>query len=243
MTKITLLLSFLLSLHQVGFSCRCSGSTKTFCDEAIAVNENQIIARIQIESRDSLGGQARILNLYKGTESKEIIQVWGGFGSDCIRTIGSVGQVYIIILDRFNQTAQNSPAVKTGDYSLGSDCSNTALWIDNGKIKGIITQLVYDEEIKDTDPTTLPFCPRFKSDAQELESIQISPNPTSNDLTIRGLTYETTISVFDVVGRLVSEKLVSASSNNFAVGELVSGLYIIRFRKNKAIKGVKFVKI
>jgi hypothetical protein len=243
MTKITLLLSFLLSLHQVGFSCTCAGSAKTFCDEAISVNEKVIIARIQIVSRDGLSGQARILNLYKGTENKEIIQLWGGNGGNCIRTIGGIGEVYIIILGRFTETIQSKPLINLGDYSMGSDCANTALWVDKGKIIGVITNLTMYDQIDDTDPTTLPFCPRFKSDAQELESIQISPNPTANDLTIRGLTYETTISVFDVVGRLVSEKLVSASSNNLSVGDLASGLYIIRFRKNKVVKGVKFVKI
>jgi Secretion system C-terminal sorting domain len=244
MKKITLLLFFILSLHQLGFACRCASPTKTFCDEAISINENHIIARIQIESKDGIVGQARILNLYKGTEDRKTIQIWGGTGSgggDCIYTIGNVGQIYIIILYRFNQTFPSSPAIKAGDYSMGG-CSNTILLKDGGKIKGRITQLRNDDEIDDIDPTSLSFCPQFKSDAQELQTIQIAPNPTSNNLTIRGLISDINISIFDAVGRLVSEQLVSVSNNILLVGDLSRGLYIIRYRRNTEIRSVKFVK-
>jgi Secretion system C-terminal sorting domain len=243
MKKITLFLFFIFSLHQIGFSCRCSAPTKTFCDEAISINENHIIARIQIESKDGNVGQARILNLYKGAEDRKIIQIWGGSGGgDCLYKIGNIGQIYISILYRYNQTFPNGPAIKAGDYSMGA-CSNTILWKDGGKIKGRITQLGNDDEIDDIDPTSLFFCPQFKSDAQELQTIQISPNPTSNNLTIRGLLSDINISIFDAVGRCVSEQLVSVSNNTLLVGDLSRGLYIIRYRRNTAIRSMKFVKI
>jgi Secretion system C-terminal sorting domain len=243
MKKITLLFSVLFGLHQLGFSCDCISYGKTFCDIALSIKEDQIIARIQIESREGLGGQARILQLYKGTEEQEVIQIWGGNGGDCIQGFGRVGEILIVILGRFNQVNKFKPLIKIGDYSMGTDCGNTTLRVENGMISGLLTAKNTYEKMADTDPRNLSFCSSFITNEQELQGIAITPNPTSIDLTIRGLTSEMTISIFDVIGRLLSERMVSASDNNVLVGELSSGIYIIRFRKNTLIKELKFVKI
>jgi Secretion system C-terminal sorting domain len=243
MKKIIVIFSIVLIFYQSGISCDCLGSGKTFCDEANSINENEIIARIQIESREGLGGQARILNLYKGSEERKVIQIWGGNGANCINTLGKVGQIFIMKIGRITKEYPFSPEKKIGDYSSGFICANTTLWVDKGKIRGVISQTMKYELIEDIDPMNLFFCPLFKSDAQELQTIQISPNPTSNDLTIKGLKSDITVLIFDAIGRLLAEKAVAESNNSVLVGDLTSGLYIIRFRKNMTTKSLKFVKL
>jgi Secretion system C-terminal sorting domain len=243
MKKIAILLTLYFSFLQTGFSCDCIGSSKTFCDEASSITENQIVVRVQIASREGLGGKARILNLYKGIENEKIIQIWGGSGADCTEMLGSVGQVFIMILRRIEQINQFNPEFEVGDYKAGFICSNNRLSVDKGKIIGMITNPSKSDTITDSDPTNLFFCPKFSSDVQELEKINIFPNPTSKNLTVSGLKSVVTLDIYDVLGRHLFEKLITVSDNTVVFNDLTSGVYIIRFRKNNAIKGLKFVKI
>lgn len=243
MKKIVLLLTLCFSFLQTGLSCDCIGNFKSFCEEVSTITENQIVVRVQIASREGLGGKARILNLYKGIENEKMIQIWGGSGADCTQMLGSVGQTFIMILSRIEQLNQFNTKFKIGDYKAGFICSNNRLSVDKGKIIGMITNPSKSDAITDSNPTNLFFCPKFLSDAQELDKIEIFPNPTSNEIIIKGINAEMTIHVYDVVGRHVFEKLITVADNNMIFNDLTSGVYIIRFRKNNAIKGLKFVKI
>jgi hypothetical protein len=242
MKKITLLFLVVLSITQFGYSCDCIGANISFCDEVSSINEDEIVARIQIVSREGLGGKAQILYLYKGVEEKKVIQIWGGGGGDCSIVLGRVGQILIMKIGRITQNYPYSPEMKIGDYKSGGVCSNTTLIVENGKIQGRISKLIKSNIIDDDDPKSLSFCSIFESDAQELESVKISPNPTSDNLTIRGLRSSVIVSIFDYMGKLLSEEVISPSNNNVSFINFANGLYIIRFRRNNAIKGLKIVK-
>lgn len=243
MKKIVLLLALCFSFLQTGLSCDCIGNLKTFCEEVSSITENQIVVRVQIASREGLGGKASILSLYKGVENEKIIQIWGGSGADCTEMLGSVGQTFIMILSRIEQVNQFNTKFKIGDYKAGFICSNNMLSVDKGKIIGMITNPSKSDAITDSDPTNLFFCPKFSSDVQELEKINIFPNPTSKNLTVSGLKSVVTLDIYDVLGRHLFEKLITVSDNTVVFNDLASGIYIIHFRKNNAVKGLKFVKI
>jgi hypothetical protein len=144
---------------------------------------------------------------------------------------------------RYEQTTSSSGSPTDGDYDSGFICNNTVLWVKNGKIEGKITQIGVTEQIVDSDPNRLSFCPSFQTNDEDLQNIEIFPNPTSNNLIVKGLQSEITVDVFDVVGRHLLGKNVSVSDNIVSLGNFASGLYVIRLRRNTIVRGLKFVKI
>jgi hypothetical protein len=242
MKRITLVITLIFNALQIGFSCRCQPSDKTFCDELQSIGKNQIVARVLIEKREGASAEARILNLYKGDEDRKNIRIWGSDGINCNNGLGRVGDVFIAVLGRYERVIVSSKLIEIGDYDSGINCRNTLLWVDNGKIKGAINQLK-DEEIEDIDPSKLLFCPSFQTNEEELQNIQILLNPTSNDMILKDLKSDITIDIFDIAGRHLLAKTVSVSSNIVSFGNFASGLYIIRLRRNTIVRGLKFVKI
>jgi hypothetical protein len=242
MKKVSILPFFLYTFIQIGLACDCVTNTRGFCSFVQTLTQKQIVARVLIEKRDNASGQVRILNLYKGHETRKLIKVWSGNGANCIGFLGNVGEEFIMVFDLIEEKSSFRPEQEIGDYHPASACSPGTLKVENGKIIGAINS-AKREEILDSDPTQLFFCPSFLSDAQELEKIRVIPNPFSTQLVVEDVASDVVVSVFDIAGRLVAEINFAKTDNRLVLGHLASGLYIIRFRKNLATRSFKFVKI
>ncbi len=242
MKKLLLLISIITIFGKNAKACDCNSSLNTFCKSVEAVNDKSIIVRVIVEERDKNRGKLRILNLYKGNESKLFIQVWGSDGFSCRDNIGNVGQTFIMILYRIEKFSQFPIEEKEGDYQTWNFCTISHLLVENGKIKGRITENEI-QTVDDSDPNRLPFCPNFKTDLEDLQSMIIAPNPTEDILYLKNLSSDTQIEIFDILGTKIQQKSILQSQNYIDVADLAAGLYIVRFRKNKAVNTVKFIKI
>lgn len=242
MKKLLLLTSIIIVFGQNAKACDCNSFLNTFCKSVEAITDKSIVVRVIVEERDNYRGKLRILNLYKGNENKLFIQVWGNNGAICRDNIGNVGQTLILILHRIEKFSQFPLEEKEGDYLTGSICTISHLLVENGKIKGRITENEI-QTVDDSDPNRLPFCPNFKTDLEILQSMIIAPNPTENIFYLKNLTGETEIEIFDILGRKIQQKAILQSQNFIDVADLAVGLYIVRLRKNAAVHAVKFIKV
>ena len=243
MKKLLLLISITVVFELNAKACDCASSLNTFCKAVEAATDESIVARVVVEERNKNTGKLRILNVYKGFEAKIHIQVWGNDGFSCRDNIGNVGQTFIMILHRLQSDSRLSLGEKKGDYSTWSFCTVSHVLIEDGKIKGNLTDSTTRQVVDDSDPKRLPFCPNFKTDLEALQSIIITPNPTEDILYLKNLTNSTPIEIFDVLGREILQKTVLLNQSFINVADLAAGLYIVRFRKNRVAYAVKFIKV
>ncbi|CAI8353469.1 MAG: Uncharacterised protein [Flavobacterium sp. SCGC AAA160-P02] len=71
------------------------------------------------------------------------------------------------------------------------------------------------------------------------------PNPASTSMTLLGISAESTIQVFDLLGKPYQIKIQSApqtSSTVIDISGLARGMYIIKIENNKTRKTIKFIK-
>lgn len=83
------------------------------------------------------------------------------------------------------------------------------------------------------------------AEQNDLQTVLIFPNPTSNDLTVRPFYYfdNATLRLLNVMGELVlEEKTVSGISFTFDVAHLPTGVYFIEINSEKKIARKKFIK-
>jgi len=78
-------------------------------------------------------------------------------------------------------------------------------------------------------------------DANE-NSLLIFPNPVKNELTINNISFNTTISIFDLMGRLLFNKVSNYSNEKIDISNFANGVYTIRVLSNNVIKSEKFIK-
>ena len=242
MKKLFLFIFVIVVLGQKTKACTCTSTLTTFCKSVEVANDKSIIVRAFIEEQSNNGAKLRILNLYKGNETKGTIQVWGGDGGNCRTGIGRVGQTFIMILTRLERVSASRLNEQIGDYETWILCAVSQVLVENGKLKGLLTE-EKNQTVDDTDPNRLPFCPNFKTDLEFLKNVQVSPNPTENILNFKNLSSKIDVEIFDVLGRLIQQNTVFPNQDFVNVADLPNGLYIMRFRRNVAIHIVKFVKI
>jgi len=71
-------------------------------------------------------------------------------------------------------------------------------------------------------------------------NISVFPNPVSTTLYLSGLTQNSTVSVFDLSGKLLINK--SVFTNQIDVAKLATGIYTIRIADKNSITSKVFVK-
>lgn len=78
----------------------------------------------------------------------------------------------------------------------------------------------------------------------ELNDFQIRPNPAKNSFTIdlKNLNADTTIEVYDVLGKKVMNKKISLMSSSYDISNWNSGLYIIKISSKNSIETKRFIK-
>ena len=73
-------------------------------------------------------------------------------------------------------------------------------------------------------------------------SLSMFPNPVTNELTINNISKNSTISIYDLNGRLIINKISKSEIEKIDVSNLTNGIYLIKVSDKKAIITSKFVK-
>lgn len=79
---------------------------------------------------------------------------------------------------------------------------------------------------------------------EEFFEFKVFPNPVADILNIQvpSVNESTTLSVFDILGKLVLEQQVTESSSQLDVSAMSSGVYVMIFQSGSASKTVKLIK-
>jgi hypothetical protein len=73
-------------------------------------------------------------------------------------------------------------------------------------------------------------------------SWSIFPNPVTNELIIKNIQEEGSISIYELNGRQMFQKTTNSTSEKFDVSKLKNGVYFIRVSGKSGVKTGKFIK-
>jgi hypothetical protein len=145
---------------------------------------------------------------------------------------------HIYIYNRIDSiTAFSHPNSQVRDYLLPI-CQFVKLKVEDDKIIGRITeskeQVMSENEL---------LCGLLNTKNENLNKIKIAPNPTENKLFFRGIEKQINVAVFDIMGKMVFNQSVNTVQNFINIGDLASGIYIVRMQYLSNIIIVKIVKL
>jgi len=68
------------------------------------------------------------------------------------------------------------------------------------------------------------------------------PNPVQGDQVYLNLSKEATVSIYNVLGKLVSTSKVTKNNNVIQIGKLASGIYLVKIQSEKQYIAKKLIK-
>ncbi|MFY0627652.1 MAG: T9SS type A sorting domain-containing protein [Reichenbachiella sp.] len=74
------------------------------------------------------------------------------------------------------------------------------------------------------------------------EQISVYPNPANNNINFTGLTEGDHLSVFNIQGKLMIDKLVDNPQVNLAIEQLEKGIYFVQVKNGQSNRTLKFLK-
>jgi hypothetical protein len=89
--------------------------------------------------------------------------------------------------------------------------------------------------------TQLPGCV-LGTIENEVQAIVMYPNPVTNQLTIRNLLSNETISIYDLTGKLILQKSAHTETETIDTSEFSKGIYLITLNDGSTVKKGKFIK-
>ena len=241
MKKLVLCFGLCLLVKSLSFACDCSG-TSNFCESVTQAKiyspATLLVAKVTVENTDKEKADLRILQVYWGSESAEIIKC---FKEDPIMCgtidVSKVGETFIFVFYRIEVKYQfSSPSASIGDYRLPV-CQFGKLLVANGKISGNITESK-EQVINENDfiCAGLNTNPVFKN-------VVLAPNPTTNQVSVKGLENETVATIYDIHGRILKQIKLQSAQNSISLIELASGIYIVRLQQNASVLVTKIIKL
>ena len=83
-----------------------------------------------------------------------------------------------------------------------------------------------------------------KNNLSNTINARLYPNPAKDVLQIEGLntSAKTTLSLFNISGKLIQQATANAESYSFNIQKLAAGSYYVRIRSGEKISTLKFVK-
>jgi hypothetical protein len=123
----------------------CDGGW-TFCEATTGI-DNDLIVSGEITYVDSIKLRLRIIDIFKGVETKDTITIWAGTDYNCngvfsmsTSILGQKGDNIIIILPKINSTNIENVWDVVGDYRRPFDlCISPKLNLENNSVIGDIT--------------------------------------------------------------------------------------------------------
>lgn len=143
-----IVLTFNLFFANKLLACYCDGGL-TFC-EATTDIDNDLIVSGEITYVDSMKLRLRIIDIFKGEETKDTITIWAGTDYECPPTwfslstieLGKKGDSIVIILPKIDSTNVENVWDVIGDYRRPYDlCITPYLKLENNSVFGEIKDL------------------------------------------------------------------------------------------------------
>ncbi len=263
-TRNGLLLLFGLLFTNILYAC--SFTSGSFCECAGLLDDHLIISGTII-SVDEDGIDLEVIDVLRGEESNAVIRIWDGTDFYCngpwsmaASDIGQVGDVKILTLPKIVETENSWDVV--GDYRRPNWYEYlTDLRVIDGQVEGLIrgyvgwdqnNELVYSQdyigqlsyETFATSYTELLDCSTMVDVENITTKFQTTiENPFTSNLNITlDENFEGTISIFDLNGVAISEKLIRFQNNvEIDLSFVPNGLYFVRFENEDGLVQVEKV--
>jgi Secretion system C-terminal sorting domain len=239
MKKIWFSLILVVYVNQTVFSCDCIFKS-TFCEVTQNFKRtNSIVVKATVLSVSKEVAELQVLSVIVGDESRSTIKCFRHDPVFCGTVpFGEVGETFIYIFNRIDSiTAFSPPNSQVRDYLLPI-CQFIKLKVEGDKIIGRITeskeQVMSENEL---------LCGLLNTKNENLNTIKIAPNPTENKLFFKGIEKQINVAVFDIMGKMVFNQSVNTVQNFINIGDLASGIYIVRMQYLSNIIIVKIVKL
>jgi len=104
----------------------------------------------------------------------------------------------------------------------------------------------YMQQVKSFYQTQSPICTQGFTGISEnkaTNSISISPNPASSQLTIHTADSKPQpYFIFELTGQLLQSGITSGNATTLEIAQLPAGMYLVRIGKEDAMETLKFVK-
>lgn len=208
--------------------------------------------------------QIKVLDYFRGNESREIITIWSGTDFDCngwhsmsANEFGGVGDS-IVIMTHLIETINNPWDVEC-DYFRSDFCYNSSKngnndWILGGFGEGWVSYEKFKEKWEAQElvgcenyETTAEFCEMVGNEEVEeelKEEINIIPNLTAGPFIVSmpiDLENELKVKIFDASGKMVIDKKVFQREHEFDLSQFSAGVYFVSIFKGKKILETKRV--
>jgi hypothetical protein len=269
MKKYFLTLLFVMSLLPISITYPCScGGWESFLK---GYKYGDIVCVIKVESYETyldenmpLSMEAAVLNVIKGTETREKITIWGDRGWDCAPYLVHfpIGSTWVTAISQINDTTYyNSPGLNIGDYFIGG-CYESYLSV----VDSIVSGYIFEENITTSIPVqsialdsliTIIQGPTNISDPpgthiNEFGLFQNYPNPFNPMTHIRytlptkQVDYQVSVKVYDVLGRSIADLFNGSQSPgvyilDFDGSALAGGIYYYTVRADQFISTKKMI--
>ena len=258
MQKIVLLLWIQLLAFA---SHACSIYPDTFCESLVERNSDHVFLGV-ILSIDNQGLHLSVLEVLRGSESRDTIRVWNGRDFDCngnwsmaVNTMGSVGDTIISMLPMIQYKENRWDVI--GDYRRPNPYTNTTeLRYRAGRALGFIQvtdppfpQTVRSMNYQRLRDSLINFgaCRAMTNSASEPLSadIQVS-NPVTERAFLHGSYTWTRLSVelYNADGKFLLSQKLEASERSFDTSSLPAGVYhIVLIADDKRRHVLRLVKV
>jgi Secretion system C-terminal sorting domain len=239
MKKVWLSLIIIICINQIAFSCSCI-SIPTFCEVVQKyAQSNPTVIKATVLSVSNDVAELKVLSVIIGDESRSVIKCFRHDPFFCGAVpFGNIGETFIYIFSRIDSiTTSSPPNVQVKDYRLPL-CQFIKLKVEGDKIIGKIT-----ENKEQTMSENELLCGLFNTKNENLNKIKIAPNPTENKLFFRCVEKQINVAVFDIMGKMVFNQSVNTVQNFINIGDLASGIYIVRMQYLNDMIIVKIVKL
>lgn len=238
------ILFFFSNIFTVGLlACSCSGPT-TFC-ETLAAYESSIyeplVVNAVVTKKKDNGMDITIQSVLQGEFLQDNVFIKSDNGAECIHYTNSFskGENYIFLLSEYGD-----------DYAL-SFCHISFLKIENGILKGPIAPGI--ESLPYYDLGTLESCENQLNLFALDISLEIFPNPTVDNISIKNISkYENNtvfeLELFDALGRNITflkkeDGLQAGEEWDINVSDLTAGVYFLRIISNRQKEVFRVVKL
>ncbi len=75
-----------------------------------------------------------------------------------------------------------------------------------------------------------------------LNELSLYPNPVKDRITINGITTNTTIEVYDIMGKSILSEVINPNHNTIDLSNLSKGFYVLHIKEESNTKGIKISK-
>lgn len=207
---------------------------------SISMQGTELMATGYLRNGGSFTGSPSTINGIVGSNEIFVVKYSESGNFVCFRLMGGTAnqEGRVILMDGTNYILAG---VNNGVFVAETDDVNTLTLTSTGSVDGfLMLAKACTSGAQKTDDQTFT---EFVSESNDLSSIKIYPQPTSNELFISDLPDgKKIISVYDLLGKLMIQVESVESKENLILESFSNGIYLVEIQTDKEVITQKIIK-